>query len=147
MYCKKCVCGYVNVYEQAGMAPAFCGKCPRSLARITEEHYEEPKAEQPELPANGLFLQYGDELLLVDRKMIVGRNSEAREWFGEYRGVGRQHFEIEPRASGIGANITDISSVFTLVNGKKLEKHVAKRILPGAVISLSGLVEIKLIKK
>ncbi len=39
-YCKRCVCGYLNVYEKAGGSPLYCQRDGRPLFGRSEEPYE-----------------------------------------------------------------------------------------------------------
>lgn len=159
-YCKRCVCGHVTVYPQAGQAPLRCSKCSRFIAAVTETVYveaeeelktpeEEPKTveEQPEAPpppstrkgfAMTLESPDGDYVLQVAGPMTVGRNAEGRAYLEEYPDVSRNHFTIEPRPNGITATLTDLSSMGTYVNGVRMVKGSSVAISNSTVLRLGN---------
>ena len=141
MYCKKCACGYENVYEKAGCAPMVCGKCRRNLLMVTETVFT-PEEKNPQ---KQMYLKYGDEKLLIDKRMIIGRNAEGKEILGSLLRVSKEHIIIAPRSSGIAANLTDISSNFTLLNGELMPKETPRRLTPGSKVNLSGCIEFEFV--
>ncbi len=169
-YCKKCVCGHVNVYE--GASPFKCGSCGRNLMRVRQEEYvpeEEQKEEKPPVPAEhtaekdtpvsavpendepdkkeekktAVFVQKlespdGTCVIPVDGTMIIGRNSEGKEYLKWHEDVSREHFVITPRPNGIAATVKDISSFGTYINGKRMQKESSAFITDGATIRLAS---------
>ena len=165
-YCKRCACGFINLYEKMGGAPLRCTKCSRFIAAVTEEVYtqpeetaqeqpvqEEPQVAEPisedtpepersiEMGAPKSFLitlesPDGSFVLPITEAVTVGRNAALMEYLGLYPDVSREHFTIAPRANGISATVTDKSSWGTYINGVRLIK--------GAAVAVSNLSEIRL---
>lgn len=158
-YCKRCVCGHVNIYEKKGHAPLRCTKCNRFIAAVTETIYceskeeaqiprEEPKAPalpetKPEAPKPKVFAitlesPEGDFVLPVTAPITVGRNAEGMTYLENYADVSRNHFTIEPRSNGISATLTDISSLGTYVNGVRMVKGSSVAVSNSTVLRLGG---------
>lgn len=78
----------------------------------------------------------GSFVLPVTTQMTVGRNAAGMEYLGAYGDVSRDHFTIAPRANGISATLTDVSSWGTYVNGVRLIK--------GSSVAVSNYTEIRL---
>lgn len=157
-YCKRCVCGHVNIYEKKGLSPLRCTKCNRFIAAVTETVYVEPKdepeipQEQPKTPSEPekkpavpkpkvfaitLESPEGDFVLPVTGPITVGRNAEGMDYLVNYPDVSRTHFTIEPRSNGISATLTDISSQGTFVNGVRMVKGTCVAVSNSAVLRLA----------
>lgn len=161
-YCKRCVCGHVNIYEQMGRSPLRCTKCRRFIAAVTEEVYEEqPQQEetaeektpeitetpvpgeggQPEQPrgfAITLESPEGDFVLPVTELITVGRNASGMKYLEHYADVSREHFTIEPRFNGISATLTDMSTFGTCVNGVRMVKGTSVAVSNSTVLRLGN---------
>lgn len=160
-YCKRCVCGHVNMYEQQGRAPLRCSACSRFIAAVVEELYEEPvqqetpKTEQeprkdpdvpevPEVPEQPkrfvITLESPDGAfsLPVTEEITVGRNAAGMDYLVRFADVSRTHFTIAPRFNGISATLTDISSQGTYVNGVRLVKGTPVAVSNSTVLRLAN---------
>lgn len=119
-----------------------CGKCKRNLLRVTEKVYV---ATEEKAPQKQMYLKYAEQKLLINKRMIIGRNSEGKEILGSLLRVSKEHIIIAPRSSGIAANITDISSNFTILNGEIMPKNKPRRLTAGAKVNLSGCIEFEFV--
>lgn len=152
-YCKRCVCGHVNLYEQKGRAPLRCTKCSRFIAAVVEELYEEPVQQEPktdrpseprEVPEapKGFVITLespdGSFVLPVTEQITVGRNAAGMDYLVRYADVSRTHFTIEPRFNGISATLTDISSKGTFVNGVRMVKGSSVAVSNSTVLRLAN---------
>lgn len=109
--------------------------------RPGEKEREEGTGEQPPaVPAKGFVITLeapdGSFVLPVDGPITVGRNAKGMEYLGVYGDVSREHFTIAPRANGISATLTDISSMGTYVNGVRMMK--------GTSVAVSNFTELRL---
>jgi hypothetical protein len=80
------------------------------LLSVTEEIYSPEMEAVNKPPSKKMYIKFGEEKILVDKRMVFGRNAEGKEWFVNFLSISREHFEIIPRASGVAANIIDKSS-------------------------------------
>lgn len=94
----------------------------------------------PVVPAKGFAITLespdGSFVLPVNGPITVGRNAKGMEYLGVYGDVSREHFTIAPRANGISATLTDISSMGTYVNGVRMMK--------GTSVAVSNYTELRL---
>lgn len=140
-YCKRCLCGHLNIYEKPGMASPFCEKCSRQILHIPEEKYSEELKNQDNETINRYHYTLvgdNDEKIEFDSEITIGRNSYGKEILVNYPDVSREHLTISPRSSGIAVTITDISTYGTYINGKKIDKNTPKMISNGAKIRLAN---------
>lgn len=147
MYCKKCICGHINTYELQGASPLECDNCGRMLLEVTEELYVPGLNEETEIKKTNMFLCFKDISIPIAEKTLIGRNQVGKEWLVNYPDVSREHFYIEPRSSGIGATIEDVSSFGTYLNGHKIRKNTSQFITSGTEIRLASRAELKFIIK
>lgn len=154
-YCKRCVCGHLNIYEHLGGAPLRCTQCSRFIAAVTEEVYDSSIRQEPESVApqekfnridppkphsTGFAITLespeGDLVLPVTEPLTVGRNAAGKDYLVSYADVSREHFVIEPRSNGISATLTDISRHGTFVNGVRMVKGTSIAVSNSALIRL-----------
>lgn len=147
MYCKKCFCGYINIYNVEGAAPLECESCGRMMLEVTEELYVHSILNEPKKEETNMYLCYENESIAVSGKILVGRNNVCKEWLLYYHDVSREHFYIEPRTSGIGATITDVSSFGTYLNGNRIRKNSPQFITSGTEIRLASSATMKFVIK
>lgn len=140
-YCKRCLCGHLNIYEKPGTAAPFCEKCSRQILHIPEEKYNEDIENQEKNAVNNyryMLVGNNSERIEFDSEMTIGRNSYGKEILANYPDVSREHLIISPRSSGIAVTVTDISTYGTYINEKKIEKNTPKMISNGAKIRLAN---------
>ena len=145
MYSKRCICGHVNIYELQGAAPIECTNCGRMLLGVTEEVYVSSGYDDRIEKKTTMFLCFKDECIPISEKTLIGRNNVGKEWLAKYHDVSREHFYIEPRTSGVGATIVDVSSFGTYLNGHRIRKNSPQLITSGTEIRLASCAEMKFI--
>lgn len=164
-FCKVCSCGEKIVFERRLSFPDNCPSCGRRLVDFLTYREDDPKVQEllnstaestgKALPASGSFAQQstkyvlqfisGAEIRIPDEGGIIGRTEIGAELLADYPSVSRQHIRVIPRRN-LGLIVEDISSYGTLVDGKRIEKHVPVRVTDKSKITLCDL-ELSLIMR
>lgn len=151
---KLCDCGFMNIFEEAGIAPRRCSECGRNiLGKDTfpleeyEKKQEEKKEEITESPETegekeqGIFklvnAEKNIEIILPEHEdFILGREGVGKEYFGTT--ISRNHLYVTPTGR-LGIRVTDKESLNgTKVNGELLSKGITKIVVPGNTITLDA---------
>jgi len=122
----------------------ICDENKEKESQLFEDITHQVRKKNSEL-LYALKLGDGREIPISKEGCIIGRTETGAVELAEYLSVSRQHLRVIVKRH-IGVIVEDLSTYGTYINGKKLEKHLPKRVDIGAKILLCD-VEATLVAK